>query len=199
MKRKLSAFACLLFIQFAVKAQMKIGDHPTTINSASLLELESTNKGFVFPSISLTNVTSAAPLPTGLLTGTVVYNINGSITGGNGTGLYIWNGTLWMYLSTGSTSSTAWSLTGNAGTSSGTNFLGTTDQQGLTFRVNNEQAGFLGISQSSYATSYGVGSSAGFQATAIGAGAQATGGNAALAVGYQAVANQQNAIAIGIS
>ncbi|HEX2899616.1 MAG TPA: T9SS type A sorting domain-containing protein, partial [Bacteroidia bacterium] len=35
----------------------------------------------------------------------------------------------------------AWSLTGNAGTSSATNFIGTTDNVSLNFRVNNQNAG----------------------------------------------------------
>jgi hypothetical protein len=35
----------------------------------------------------------------------------------------------------------AWSLTGNAGTSSATNFIGTTDNVSLNFRVNNQPAG----------------------------------------------------------
>jgi hypothetical protein len=38
---------------------------------------------------------------------------------------------------------TAWSLTGNSGTTFGTNFIGTTDGQNLQFRVNNELAGLL--------------------------------------------------------
>src|SRR5678809_694492 len=113
MKAPLFIATCMLLMQVATKAQMKIGDNPKTINSASLLELETTNKGLVFPRVSLSNVTSPAPLPSVLLTGTVVYNTNGSITAGNGTGLYIWNGTVWMYINTGGISSTAWSLTGN--------------------------------------------------------------------------------------
>jgi trimeric autotransporter adhesin len=46
---------------------------------------------------------------------------------------------------------TAWSLTGNSGTTAGTNFLGTTDGQGLAFRTNNTEwmrlntTGSLGI------------------------------------------------------
>ena len=70
---------------------MKIGDNASSINSASLLELETTSKGFVPPRVSLTSVASTSPLPAGLLNGTIVYNTNSSITGGNGTGLYIWN------------------------------------------------------------------------------------------------------------
>ena len=38
-------------------------------------------------------------------------------------------------------SNAGWSLTGNAGTVSGTNFIGTTDDIPLTIRVNNQQAG----------------------------------------------------------
>ena len=41
----------------------------------------------------------------------------------------------------GSTSGAGWSLTGNAGTDQEANFLGTTDAQGLTFKLNNYFAG----------------------------------------------------------
>src|SRR5678816_4447336 len=126
---------------------MKIGDNPKTINSASLLELETTNKGLVFPRVSLSNVTSPAPLPSVLLTGTVVYNTNGSITGGNGTGLYIWNGTVWMYINTGGISSTAWSLTGNNSINAANNFIGTINSADFVVKTNNtERLRILGAS-----------------------------------------------------
>lgn len=86
-----------LCIRLITYSQMKIGDNVSSINSASLLELETTNKGFVLPRVSLTSVASTSPLPAGLLNGTVVFNTNSSVTGGNGTGLYVWN-----------TSSSAW-------------------------------------------------------------------------------------------
>ena len=38
---------------------------------------------------------------------------------------------------------TSWSLTGNSGTLSGTNFLGTTDSQPLLFKVNNQKSGLV--------------------------------------------------------
>jgi hypothetical protein len=44
-------------------------------------------------------------------------------------------------VSTGGSSAGAWSLLGNAGTITGTNFLGTTDNVALNFRVNNQNAG----------------------------------------------------------
>lgn len=43
----------------------------------------------------------------------------------------------------GGVGSTNWSLTGNAGTTPGTNFIGTTDNQPITFKVNNVNAGKL--------------------------------------------------------
>lgn len=126
------------FINKELHAQLKIGDNATTINSASLLELETTNKGLVFPRISLTNINSSSPLPPGLLTGTVVYNTNASVTGGNGVGLYVWNGLGWISI-TPNVTSTAWSLTGNAGTNYTNNFIGTTDNTGFRLRTNNIQ------------------------------------------------------------
>ncbi len=45
----------------------------------------------------------------------------------------------WQVLPTGN----AWSLTGNAGTNSANNFIGTTDAQNLVLKVNNQQAGFI--------------------------------------------------------
>jgi len=127
-----------LLLRVAVHAQMKIGDNSTSINNASLLELETTNKGVVLPRVSLTNITTPSPLPAGLLTGTVVFNTNASTTNGNGIGLYYWNGTSWSPV-TPNISSSAWSITGNANTNYAVNFLGTTNNVSLRFRTSNVQ------------------------------------------------------------
>lgn len=153
----LRLFMLLFLSQAAIisRAQMKLGDNPTSINSASVLELEATNKGFVLPRLSIGNVSSSSPLPSGLLTGTIVYNTNGSITNGNGVGLYIWNGSQWNPL-TPNISGYAWSLTGNAGTNYATNFLGTTDDVSLRFRTNNtermiiDSLGNIGVGSSAF-------------------------------------------------
>ncbi|MEP6512849.1 MAG: hypothetical protein ABJA79_03205 [Parafilimonas sp.] len=128
-----------VLIPFSVlRAQMKIGDNSTTINSNSILELETANKGLVMPRVALTDVTSSSPLSNTLLTGTVVYNTNSAITGGSGTGIYLWTVTNWTLLTTStSLASNVWALAGNASTSSGTNFVGTQDNAGLSFRTNN--------------------------------------------------------------
>jgi hypothetical protein len=50
-----------------------------------------------------------------------------------------------------------WSLRGNAGTISGTNFIGTTDNQALNFRVNNEKSGRIGLGDMSTFLGYQAG------------------------------------------
>ncbi len=87
-----------------IMSQVKIGDNPTVINSASLLELETTDKGFVFPRLSLGSLSSASPLPGTPITGTVVYNTNTGI--GAGTGLYMWMGTTWASFTTNAAAGT---------------------------------------------------------------------------------------------
>ncbi|MEI2737931.1 MAG: hypothetical protein V9F01_04010 [Chitinophagaceae bacterium] len=56
MKKLLAAVFLLSAIY--VKAQVKIGDNPGTINSNSLLEMESTNKGFLPPRLALNSISS---------------------------------------------------------------------------------------------------------------------------------------------
>lgn len=54
-------------------------------------------------------------------------------------------------------SSLAWSLTGNSGTTPGTNFMGTTDDKNVVFKRNNLQAGLLYFNGTDGNTSWGVG------------------------------------------
>lgn len=85
---------CCLLVWGSVyaHAQAKIGGNPQSISSSALLELESTNRGFLPPRIalnSLTDVVTIASPSEGLL----VYN------NGNGLlkekGYYYWNGFTW--------------------------------------------------------------------------------------------------------
>lgn len=75
-------------------AQVKIGDNPNTINANSMLELESTNKGFLPPRIALNNVSSPAPLTAPVAEGTLVYSSGGTLPNG----YYYWNSTRWVML-----------------------------------------------------------------------------------------------------
>jgi trimeric autotransporter adhesin len=72
---------------------------------------------------------------------------------------------------TPNTSSTNfWSLTGNAGTVDGTNFIGTTDNVALNFRVNNKQAGKIdpALKHTFYGIESGINTTSGFENTALG-------------------------------
>ena len=86
--------------------------------------------------------TSGQVLMSGGATGT--YDFWGS-GGGGATGPTGPSGSAGATGATGATGPTAnaWLLTGNAGTTTGTNFLGTTDNHDLEFKVNNSLAGVL--------------------------------------------------------
>jgi len=97
MKTKiLISISLLLFASYTLKAQVKIGDNPNTINTNSLLELESTTKGFLPPRVTLTNIFSASPLTAPIPAGMLIYNNSG---GSVLKGYYFWNGAKWVSLS----------------------------------------------------------------------------------------------------
>jgi len=88
----------LLLVCYAssTMSQVKIGDNPTTINSNSLLELESTNKGFLPPRVALNDKSSIAPLTGTVTAGMLVFSSGGTLADG----YYYWNGTAWRFVAT---------------------------------------------------------------------------------------------------
>jgi hypothetical protein len=93
--KKLFAVA-LVFLTINSKAQLKVGNNPNTIDPNSLLELESTNKGFLPPRVALNSTASVAPLTGTVPSGMLVYSIGGSLVDG----YYYWNGTQWKLVAT---------------------------------------------------------------------------------------------------
>ncbi|WP_412468125.1 phage tail protein [Pedobacter sp. KLB.chiD] len=92
MKNKILLIMPLLFFTTIGMAQIKIGASTGAPNAGAILEVESTNRGFLLPRIALTSNTmtlnSVTP-PNGMM----VFNTNTSTAGGlAGTGLYVWNG-----------------------------------------------------------------------------------------------------------
>src|SRR5690242_12342362 len=86
----------LLFFAVSASAQVKIGNNPGTINANSLLEMESTNKGFLPPRVALNSTTSVSPLTGTVPSGMLVYSSGGTLTDG----FYYWNGTAWRLVAT---------------------------------------------------------------------------------------------------
>ncbi len=90
----LPAFALGLY---SAQAQVKVGDNPTNVNGNAIFEMESTNKGVLFPRMALTAANSPSPL-SAFVAGMTVYN---TATAGSGVnaitpGLYYSDGTKWM-------------------------------------------------------------------------------------------------------
>lgn len=84
-------FLLFQFSTFSVTGQVvqKIGTNPYVINSKTVLELESTTKGFLPPRLSVTQQTAlGTSLPQGLL----IYVIDGAHEG-----IQLWDGTKWIY------------------------------------------------------------------------------------------------------
>ena len=77
-------------------AQVKIGDDVTNLNANSLLELESTSKGVLFPRVTLTGTTDATTIGTTHVAGMTVYNT--ATTSDVTEGMYTSNGTIWVKL-----------------------------------------------------------------------------------------------------
>lgn len=78
------------------QAQVKIGNNPNTIDPNSLLEMESTNKGFLPPRVALNNAGLVAPLTGTVPAGMLVYSTGGSLADG----YYYWNGASWKLVAT---------------------------------------------------------------------------------------------------
>ncbi len=136
-KLAMSMFITLMGVGYAADAQVKIGNNPTQLNANAVLEIESVNKGLLLPRVALVNTANAAPM-TSFNRGMVVYNtanVN-DVT----PGIYYCDGAKWLKMAAGGTSSSSlpvWSLDGNAFTSPGIHFVGTTDNASLRFRTNN--------------------------------------------------------------
>ena len=115
-----------------------------TPNASSIIDLNTGNtftspngKGLLPPNVALTSITDAVTI-TAPATSLLVYN---SATAGTGTvavvpGYYYWDGAKWVRLQTTASTSQDWSLLGNAGTTAGTNFIGTTDAQDVVVKTN---------------------------------------------------------------
>ena len=86
---------CALFVVIT-NAQTGIGTN--TPHTSAKLEVNSTNKGFLPPRVTLTSVTDAATIPSPA-TGLLVYNVGSA---GLQAGYYYWNGSSWSTIATAS-------------------------------------------------------------------------------------------------
>jgi|26BtaG_2_1085354.scaffolds.fasta_scaffold00001_104 hypothetical protein len=135
------AVLILTFAGFSVFAQVGIGT--TNPNENALLDIDASTRagGLLLPRVALVSANSPAPLVNPVPAGMTVYNIATSGTGANEVtpGFYYHNGTNWVRIGAAGDDgpNDKWKLTGNTGTSPGTNFIGTLDNVAFQVRTNN--------------------------------------------------------------
>lgn len=83
MKKIILTVAALMGLALTAKAQVKIGDNPTTLNASAALEIESASKGFLMPRVA-NHATITTPA-----TGLQVYNTTTNT-------IWFYNGTAWV-------------------------------------------------------------------------------------------------------
>jgi hypothetical protein len=119
--RKLLLFLSMFQVMLAFA---QVGVHTDTPDNSSAMDIVAPDRGLLIPRVTLTASLSNPSPVTSPAVGLLVFN-----SGANqAIGFYYWNGSSWTLIgSGGSPSGNYWSITGNSGTTPGTNFLGTTD------------------------------------------------------------------------
>jgi hypothetical protein len=159
-------FALLLAafsFSFTAIAQ-NVGIGTSTPHASAALEINSNTRGVLVPRMTTAERTAIASPAAGLL---VFDNTTNSF--------WFFNSGSWVELSVGSA---GWGVTGNGSTNPAINFIGTTDNQPLLFKVNNLRHGWLannifwgkdaGLSNSTGSGNIGIGSGALNKNTGIG-------------------------------
>ncbi len=154
--KKTLLFITLCFSSLLYSQNVGINGSGSTPNASAMLDVDATDKGLLLPRVALTDITVALPVTTPTVS-LMIYNTATSAlaTASNNVvpGFYYWNGSKWIAFA--GTGSREWSLLGNAGTVAGTNFLGTTDDVDLVFKVNNVEAGRITSNVSDNNSFYG--------------------------------------------
>jgi len=110
-----------------VKAQLKVGKNPTSIQKSAILELESDKQGLLLPRVADTTLMTALNPPDGM----IIY-----WTAAGTEGFYVRHNYKWEKMATKASS---WDLLGNAIADATTQFIGTTNNIPFVMRGNNKE------------------------------------------------------------
>jgi hypothetical protein len=136
---------CAFAIQQAYPQGVAVSSSNADPAPSAMLDVQSADKGLLVPRVALTGTSDVATIPAPAVS-LLIYNTN---TAGNVTpGFYYWSGSAWTRLAIGGVQVDGWTLAGNSGTNPDFNFIGTTDNQPLRFRVDNHIAGLIGTAGS---------------------------------------------------
>jgi len=174
-----------------------IGDASFIPNASAMLDIQSgagADRGLLIPRMTNANRLAMNPLPAAAQ-GLLVYQTN--VAGSSLEGFYYNISTTtvpnWVYLAPGSgPSGGGWDLTGNAGTTPVTNFIGTTDPQDWVIRTDNQER--LRVLSTGEIRVNTTSANAGEVVTVIGSGAP----GATNSVGSDAINGYSTASGIGV-
>jgi hypothetical protein len=138
MKKILFVTIALLGTFWATAQNVGINQTGAAPAASAMLDVVSTNRGLLIPRVALTATNAAGPIAAPA-TSLLVYNTATAGAAPNNVtpGYYYWNGAAWVRFMMGN--GDAWVTTGNAGTNSTNNFIGTTDNQSFVIRTNNTE------------------------------------------------------------
>lgn len=126
----LLTFLFLGYLNTASAQNVGINSTGARPDTSAGLDVNFINKGMLIPRVALTSTTDITTIATPA-TSLLVYNTtsNSFVT----PGYYYWTGTAWFKFITGA--ATGWGITGNTGTTPGTNFIGTVDAKDFVVKV----------------------------------------------------------------
>ncbi len=187
-------FIC--FINFFFAQNLGINGSGSNPHPSALLDVDASltpSLGILIPRIALQAINVSAPV-SGPATSLLLYNTASAGTGTNAVtpGYYYWDGIQWVRFNTGTTivsGGSGWLLTGNAGTTAGTNFLGTVDNVDFIIKRNNIRAGLISLGNTSFGNNALNPVSTGTNNTAVGINALLNNGigNSNAAFGHNAL------------
>jgi hypothetical protein len=146
MKKIILFFAGIFFGATMMAQSFSINTDGSTANASAILDVKSTTKGMLIPRMSKTEKNAIISPATGLL---VFQNTPDSI------GFHYYDGVAWVWLEV--LGNAGWKTTGNAGTDTAINFIGTTDNMPLHFRQNNIKIADWNRNKRSYFIGVGAG------------------------------------------
>ncbi len=145
MKLKICYLLFICFITSNITAQVGIG----TTSPNAQLDIRSSNQatpsntdGILIPKVDTFPLTNPTANQQGMLIYLTTAATFSSVS--KQPGFYYWDNATTNWIGIQSSLNSDWSLIGNAGTNSSTNFLGTTDNVDLVFKRNNRRAAFIG-------------------------------------------------------
>ncbi|MBK7433496.1 MAG: hypothetical protein IPI66_05985 [Chitinophagaceae bacterium] len=139
------AIACVVITIQAGAQSLAVNTDGSTANASALLDVKSTAKGVLIPRMSKAQKNAIASPATGLL---IFQDTPDSI------GFYYYAGSSWLWLSS---NLTGWSTTGNSGTDTAVNFIGTTSNMPIRFKQNNGWIGQFDRTKQNYFIGSGAG------------------------------------------